>query len=638
MSYSIDQLKSALVQADAAGDTQSAQILADQIAAQQADTYVKEPPKENDMWTGFKKGAVELAENYLTAASGWASLINNPGAAVEHPVLARAGNISGIHPYSEQMKTPETMMGTVAEIAPSIAAAIPGWEMGAETLVSKSAPKVLQWAARGLGGTFGSDITSGEEITPENLASGTGANIVMETIFHTPAALKLAKVMLARNGAAIDEAAAHVGVNPSMGVTTSRQWLRTLENVINKVPGGHLLNVQNARSLKTMDSFVEGIKNKLGYKGDASALGREIEQGIKSAEADFDKESEAIYDAIMTKAGKYQRTNTRRFTRKVEELAGVNPRPGIDKMTTPPIARKYAALLDEAGKVPQNSGYSNVVMGLADARKALKLLDDYIGTGESATADEAAAKQMASALRDDITGTFDALGLGAEWRAAQDRYAEGVAMLAQARAVMGRAETGDAIYTRLFGNESGIFSAKGADTLRPLKQAMTQEEWDHVAAEVVHRLGLEGAGNAGAEGQKFNPNVFLTNWTKLKDPAKELLFSASHRYDLEQLAKLSEGFKNLGRDANHSNTAHHMAAMGMAGMAVNPIMWPKLAATLGGSALMAKLLINPKATRLLVDAAYATEPNQVQRWVIRTMAIAAAHPELSDALASLGDD
>ncbi|MBE0184147.1 hypothetical protein FOT90_00970 [Klebsiella aerogenes] len=644
MSYTIEQLEDALVRADAAGDTASAQILADELASRQADRYVKSQPES--LWSDFKHGAGELLDGWIhegmLASPAAAEFVARSDAAGIKPEGATSESIHGGNGFANMTPEPKTITGSLVAATPKLLAALPGWEAGAGELagsmITKETPKLARWAAKGLGGTLGSDITSGEDITAGNLAAGTAANVAMESILHIPDALRVTKTLLARNGTAIQEAADHIGVTPSMGVTTSRQWLRTLENLIHKVPGGHLVNIQNAKSLKTMDSFITGIKTKLGYNGDASALGREIRAAIENAEKDFDKESGDIYDAIVKKAGKYQQTNTRGFTRKVEELAGVNPRPGIDKMTTAPIARKYNALLEEAGKIPQNSGFSNVVMGLTDARNALKLLDDYIGTGESATADTAAAKQMAAELRDDINGTFDALGLGAEWRAAQDRYAAGKTLLEQARAVLGRAETGDAIYTRLFGNETGIFSAKGVDTLRPIKQLMNDDEWNHVAAEVIHRMGLEGAGTAAAEGREFNPSVFLTNWNKLNTPAKELLFSAGHHYDLEQVAKLSEGFKNLGRDANNSGTAHHLVLAAMAGAALNPALWPKLALGVAGSTALGKLLINPKATRLLVDSAYATEPNQVKQWMVRLVALAAAHPELAQAIASLGDD
>ncbi|ASG63939.1 hypothetical protein CEW81_18295 [Kluyvera genomosp. 3] len=195
-------------------------------------------------------------------------------------------------------------------------------------------------------------------------------------------------------------------------MTSGRDWIRTLENLIQKVPGGHLLNIQNAKSLATMDSFIQGIKSKLGYAGDTSALGNEIKQAIENAEKKFNEETDKAYTELEKRLPKGKKTNTRRFTRLIEEMNGVNPKEGIQQMSVPPIARRYFDYIEKAGKIPQSSGYSNVPMLISQARDTLKLLDDYIGTGEAATADAAAAKRMAKALREDIGQQYAAMGLG----------------------------------------------------------------------------------------------------------------------------------------------------------------------------------------------------------------------------------
>ncbi|ASG63940.1 hypothetical protein CEW81_18300 [Kluyvera genomosp. 3] len=126
------------------------------------------------------------------------------------------------------MPAPQTGWGKAAEIAPQIAASIPGWEFGAEAAIPAAeraaevvGNKGLQWvidkAIRGAGGTLGGDFTSGEDATPSSVGAGAAANVVMEGIFHTPQALRIMKTLLAKNGEAIQAAADHIGVNPSMG-------------------------------------------------------------------------------------------------------------------------------------------------------------------------------------------------------------------------------------------------------------------------------------------------------------------------------------------------------------------------------------------------------------------------------------
>lgn len=596
------------------------------------------------IWTDFKRGAVELAENYVTAVSGFAERLNNPGEAILHPELVAAGHLDSIHPYSGQIAAPETITGTLVSMVPSMLAAMPSWEAGAGEaagVLGAHTPKVLEWAAKGLGGTLGSDLTSGELPSPESLAAGTGANIAMEGVFHIPQGLRLTKLLLARNGEAIQDAAAHIGVNPSMGVTTSRAWLRTLENVLSKVPGGgHILNMQNAKSLATMDSFIQGIKSKLGYKGDSSALGAEIRQAIAEAEKTFKEESSQAYDAIYAKVPPHTKLNTNALADLMGEFRA-RYSGDLGEMLTSPIVKQLDALM-KAGKSQTLAGRPKMALSITEARALLQRIRDAMESPDAPFKgmNDSDLARMADALSSDIEVAFLARGQGNAWREAQDGYASGRALLNQARATLGRAETGDAIYTRLFGAEHNAFSPKGVDTLAPLKAVMSPGEWEHVAAEIVHRLGLEGAGSAAAEGRQFNPATFLTNWNKLSPQVKDLMFNASHRYDLDALAKLSEGFKNLGRDANHSNTAHHMMVGGMlTHIFTEPVSGLATAAGVtGGSSLLAKLLINPKATRALVDLSYATTPQKAQQAIIKLVAIAAAHPELSDAIAELGGD
>lgn len=632
--YSIDELQAALVQADAAGDTRSAQILADQIASQQADRYVKQQPQEQeaDWWTGIKKGAVEEGEKLIAASSGFASAMLNPGGVILNPHAAQ--HLPEMHPYSDEMKSPETLLGKVAEVTPGIATAIPGWEVGAgavaDTALINNAPKVLQWATKGLAGTLGSDITSGEEITPGNLTAGTVWNVAAETLLHTPKGLRLISAMIQKNDSDILDAAAHIGVEPTVAMTTARKWVQSLEHAVGGLPGGGIIGTARAKVGKGLDSFFEQVKTSLGHVSDTNELGGKIRQAIADYEAEAKDESEKAYDAVMKNLGRATMTNTRRFTRKVQELVGVNRNPGIEKISTSPVARAYNNALELAGIVPQSSGYGNVVMNIQEARDVLKILDDYIGTGSSAAKDTADVKQMAKALREDIAGTFNAHQLGDQWRAVNDRYAEQVAILEQAKGVFRGASGPDQYYTRLFGAPDKAFKPMGKDTITALKSVMPDDVMNSIRAEVVHRMGLESAAAAATEGRVFSPSNYLTNWNRLDQPAKDELFNLAQQYDQEALAKVSEGAKRLDKAANHSNTAHiaKISAM-VSALFTHPIAGlAGLAATSAGARAVGMLLTHPEAAQLLSSAAAAPLRERVSSTVPKMVAIIMADPQL----------
>ncbi|MGK3630384.1 hypothetical protein ACSLOU_00555 [Enterobacter cloacae] len=660
MSYSIDQLKAALVQADAAGDTQSAQILANQIAAQTASGYVKEQPEQEEtIWTDLKHGAGELMDSWIhqgiLASPATADLVAQSERAGIHPQGAIADTLRGANGVAALTPEPKTMTGKLVSLVPSMAAAIPGWEAGLDALGETALPEIaskltgkspaLEWvtdkAIKGIAGTLGSDITTGEN--PDNALAGGVGNVFAEAVFHTPKGLRLISAIIQQNDAEIMAAADHIGVTPTAAMATARKWIPTLTDMASKMPGGNLIGSANQKVLAGLEAFSEQVKRKMGYKGDSTGLGESIREALANYVKKFDTDTEAAYEKVMKNAGLHQMTNTRRFVRKVQELGGLTERAGLDKMTVPPIVRRYMDYIEQAGNKPQNNGYGNVPMTLTDARRALKILDDYIGTGENATADAAAAKQMASALREDIGGTFAALGLGEQWQAVQSNYARQLGIIERAEKTLLGANTGDEVYRRLFGNPWEGFKPLGRDTIAALKPVMGSDVMNSISAEVLHRMGLEGTGAASAEGRAFSPSLYLTNWNKLNDAgAVESLFSAAERNDIDALAKVSEGIKRAGKSVNHSNTASHAALWGMISAAImNPVHGvPALAAVAGGNTLLSLVLTHPQAARLLSTA----EGDAARGWIARTLpkllAISAAHDDIRQAFENAigGDD
>ncbi|EIA3336355.1 hypothetical protein ACSVMK_11375 [Salmonella enterica] len=661
--YSIEQLQSALIQADAAGDTKSAQILADQIAAQQADSYAKIQPKAKEsVWGDLTHGLGELVDNWIhegvLASPATADFINNSEAVGIHPTGATADTLRGNNAIAALTPEPKTITGTLISMAPTMAAAIPGWEAGAESvaaaLTDRATPKVIQWAAKGLGGTLGSDVTSGEEITPENLSAGTGANILMETLFHVPNGLKAIKALLAKNDADVLSAADHIGVTPTVGTVTNRPWVQTLEKMLSKVPGANAINLAHSKELETLASYVEQIKSNLGYVGSPNGLGSNLKQAVSDYLEKFKSESNELYDNVFKKIDSRDKIKTPEFGDVLSEIANrFSTEPDWDKLLgnkkIKEIFELYTGALEKTSD-PEMQGilYSltgkmqDGAMSTQTARSLKRLLNDSLSSPSSAFKDtsDADISRLLEALNKDIEGHMIRSGVGDAWRKAQDHYAAGRALYEQALKSVDMTTNGDNVYTALFGNQAGGFKPFGVDAAIALKETLTQEQWNQVAAEVVHRMGMESAGAAGAGGREFNPSTFLTNWNRLDSDAKELLFSAEHANDLNQLAIYSDALKKLGRQENHSNTAHHGAMWSLlTGAVISPIHGiPALIGVTGGAKLSSLLFTNPQAARLVVEAAQAESPNALQAALAKMVAISIAHPELAQAFSTLGGD
>ena len=598
------------------------------------DGYFNKQPQET-IWTDLKRGTEQLAENYITSMSGLAERLNNPGEVVLHPELSAAGHLDAIHPYSNQIVAPSSITGKVVQAIPSVVASIPGWEIGAEraaALIPEKAPAALSWLAKGVGGTLAGDITSGEVPTVSDVAEGGAANVALETLFGMPGRLIGTAGRMAARDAEKLEAANHVGIEPTLGMITKNPFWATMESAITKMPGAGPLNTARAKAGEVMDSYWRQIRDGMGYQGSANMLGEDVVKSLDEFESDFKNEAEKLYDKVINKVGKYQRINTRKYTRAVEEMGGLNPQPG-DRISVPPIVLKHAKALEDMGKNPTNSGYNNVVMGITKARDVLKMLDDHIGTGENADADAAAAKRMAKALRSDIVNAVDALGAGEEWRAAADYYSANLKIIKQAKSAIGASAAADAVYTRLFGGTQNGFTKMGVDTAKRLKATMP-ELWPRIQAEVVHRMGLANAGGEGL-GREFSPANFVTNFKKLTAEEREELFGLGHMESLEQLAKASEMTKEALRHANGSNTAHHMILFEWLNSSANELLHGRpvrAAVNLAGLPLVGRaaslVFSNPAAARAVADASKAATEEGARNRLKQAAIIIATRPEV----------
>ena len=618
--------------------------------------FANNPPAEpqSDWVTGLKKGAWETARSVEHEAERMVPGLSWVRKAEEAVIPGFEKLDNAIEHKADTVAAPTTTAGKVAEALPSVGLSFFGWEPGVDALAETALPAIAdkalarapewgKWVAdkamKGAAGTLGSDLFTGE--SPDNVAAGGLGNVVAETVFHTPQGLRLISALIQKNDAEILAAADHIGVTPTAAMTSAKPFMQRLEQHVSNMPGGGIVATAQEKVRAGLDAFAKQVRDKLGYKGDSTALGESIREALANYVNKFDTDTEAAYEKVMKNAGLHQRTNTRRFVRKVQELGGLTERAGLDKMTVPPIVRRYMDYIEQAGNVPQNSGYGNVVMSLTDARKALKILDDYIGTGENATADAAAAKQMASALREDIGGTFAALGLGEQWQAVQSNYARQLEIIARAEKTLLGANTGDEVYRRLFGNPWEGFKPVGRDTIAALKPVMGSDVMNSIAAEVVHRMGLEGAGAASGEGRAFSPALYLTNWNKLNDAgAVESLFSAAERNDIDALAKVSEGAKRLEKAKNHSNTASHMLLGGMlSSMFAHPVLGAaSFAGTAAGYRLLGLALTHPETARFLTAAENEAARGNLAAGVKKLAVILMADPKIQQAMESLDSE
>ncbi|MDK9586731.1 hypothetical protein [Lelliottia wanjuensis] len=604
------------------------------------DAHASSASEPESLWSDFKRGAEQLAENYVTAASGFAQRLNNPGEAILHPELVAAGHLDGIHPYSDQIAAPQTITGSLVEALPTFAASIPGTNAALADVETMTLPTLLKWAKKGLAMSIGGDLSSGAQMTPENLAAGTGANMLMEGVFHIPAGLRGVVDRIEGNNADVLAAADRLGVPLTVGNVTRRPWLQTMEAAVSKMPGARAISDTYKKQLEILGQIIDRARDSMGYEGDVNQLGAGIKQSVEQYLADFKKDSGDLYEAIYNKINPIQKINTTQFSALIQQLAEQYKGSGLEEFLDSPIIKKLSKATKQMEGGKTAGGFKQNVMQLRHARALLNRISEAIDKPDSAFKgiSDSELLRLRGALSEDISHAFTARNLGKQWQSVQDHYAAGRALYEQALKSVDLSANADNVYTQLFGNASGAMKPMNLTTARALKEVVSPAQWGKISGEVLERMGQEGAGAAGAGGRQFSPATFLTNWNKLTPEVRAELFGVEHAQTLDDVVKVVDALKASGAQKNFSNTAHVAAVMGWLNGTVTALLMghPVTAVATGvgvplTGAGLGRLLTNPQAARALVDISTAADQPAIQKAVNRLAVILIAHPELAQA-------
>jgi hypothetical protein len=99
----------------------------------------------------------------------------------------------------------------------------------------------------------------------------------------------------------------------------------------------------------------------------------------------------------------------------------------------------------------------------------------------------------------------------------------------------------------------GATREKGGDVrlLAQLKAKMPPREFEQIGGMVLNELG---ANPSRVEGKDFSLGKFVTEWNKLGDPAKRILFDPQHLQNLNDIMQMGGHIKGALAQANKSHT------------------------------------------------------------------------------------
>jgi hypothetical protein len=157
-------------------------------------------------------------------------------------------------------------------------------------------------------------------------------------------------------------------------------------------------------------------------------------------------------------------------------------------------------------------------------------------------------------------------------------------------------------------NAAKATGSADAGLLQAAKAVMPPEAWNNVGAAFIRRLGNPVPGQPRVTGvPEFSINTYGTNWNKLSDRAKDLMFGpdtpGSPRAGLEQLSRVVSSMKAVGSLANTSKTFEVGATGAFITLLMDSLVQGRLPirelAGYAGATGAAKLLMSPALTRVL---------------------------------------
>lgn len=544
-------------------------------------------------------GAIQAKDEALGAPDFVGKIYKNIGSSLENESI--------------ENKKRNPVIGTVSELAPSLpimigmGASLPAM-VGGSAILSAMSPKTNPETVQQSEGTAferalrpageaSSALVGAAGIDPQSRL-GMGAQGALFGAASYGAGKGLGKAGQAANKGAkaltrgltkIDQEAIKTltesGIDPTLYLTTNSKALMGISDTMRKLPliGGRLDDTAE-RAITKLTSNVDDAAARLGTATDKIEGGQAIQSGLNKF---TDRTGKTI-------ASNYQ---------KVDDLIPPN---------TPAVTQNLQDFSNQyVGNASANPLAASVaegdVLGLSRAAQkttevpyeTLKKVRSKVGEKSGRMDAPSEYKQIYGALSKDMEAT--AQGVSPEAAQAASRANN------YYRAVTQRSEKLKRFFAQ---NQDGTYimpPEKAAQASRSelalLKKTIPRADFDDYVSSVVRKLGEAPAGVQNATGDVFSPNTFLTSYNKLMQSKKaDVMFDSATKTQLDRAAKVAERFKQMGKQANVSNTTNSAAQVGaFYTLFVKPA--KALTAASAGYGFE-RLLTSPKMLKVINDYAY----------------------------------
>lgn len=611
MANNLAQLEQALINADKAGDTEAAKILAAEITKQRSaatqDPELGVVGRAEQVAGGFNRGLgwpVDLVASGLRGVG--IDVGDAPVGGSEWFVKHGMGGPEATDSTGRVLQRVGKEVGAaVAPAGAALTAAKTAVKGGAlvKPMIDAARANPAQFARAELGAAAGAGVGAGiaKEVKPESK----GAEIVgllAGSIAPTAAAGSVRYLVRGGEGTrrAMEQSVkefAEAGTTPTVGMATRRRFNEAVESGLSILPGSSgRMAAYSEKTARQLYDRVDQVTAGLAPIRSPDTAGVAIKQGIKGYVQGF-KNTWRRLDAQVAKS--------------IDPAAQIqmpNTRAAMVELSDPATAAAFPQLNVLAQRLDSIS--QGGVMKYQDLRTFRSSLGGMIPESYAANLPQGQLKKLYAAMSDDLRAHLratDPKALAAFERS-NKYYASAMTRLDERLAPLTSHDIPERVFLAL--ERSGH---AGRTVINAAKRSIGKDNWDVVAATILQRMGKAPAGAQNAATEAFSANTFLTNWAKYgqnRGTLEALLqgTSAGPQFvkDMNAVAKVGERIREAGRVfSNPSGTARAIANVGLGTTVATGLMTGNLksaATVLGvatGANMSARAFTNPKFVRFL---------------------------------------
>ena len=357
------------------------------------------------------------------------------------------------------------------------------------------------------------------------------------------------------------------GVSPSVAQASGREWVKGLENILSKTPGG--AGIFRKRAADAADRVQAGIKaraDKLAQgRADPEMAGKMVKRGIEEGFIpQFKDKSGALFSKLQQRMPAGTPTDVSNYRNMLEDL--VAPIPGAEESSKAihnPALRRYLDALEIDLGAQTGAGGELPFEAVMALRRAIG--QKLTTTDLVADVSRGELKAAYRALSQDIEAAARAQGPEAikAFKRANQYYKAGIERVDDFLEPLAKKVEPEKIFEALW---SG--SKQGPTKVRTVMRSLNPAQRKTVAAGFMERLGRAPASQQNAAGDQFSFETFLSGWSRLNDNAKDAVFGSKElkgmRQDLDRIANAAERMRETSRAFfNPSGTASAVTGIGM---------------------------------------------------------------------------